>query len=42
MNQKIRKKVKKVENEIINELPYGITEEELENQIELGDEDDTN
>lgn len=30
-----------MENEIINELPYGITEEELENQIELGDDNDT-
>ena len=30
-----------MENDILNELPYGITEEELENQIELGDDDDT-
>ena len=30
-----------MENEIIDELPYGITEEELENQIELGDDNDT-
>lgn len=31
-----------MENEIINDLPFGITEEEFEYQIELGDNDDTN
>lgn len=30
-----------MENDILNELPYGITEEELETQIEIGDDDDT-